>query len=124
MNIFNNNVRVDNNIPNITLGDDLVKEAGQLYQNLFPICRSITGDGVRQTLKIFQNTANFQMRGIPSGTTCYDWIVPDEWNIRDAYIKDSSGKKIVDFKTKFPFERISAFNDVVSIVRYLESAAV
>ncbi len=78
--------------------DKLIEEADGLLSELFPICRSITGDGVRQTLTILQDIADFDILEIPSGTTCYDWTVPDEWNIRDAYIADSTGRKIIDFK--------------------------
>lgn len=70
----------------------------ELASELFPINRSITGDGVRQTLRIIQREVpELVIREIPSGTKCFDWDIPNEWNIRDAYIKDANGKKIVDF---------------------------
>jgi len=78
--------------------DGLVKEAEHLLRELFPICRSITGNGVRQTLSRLQKVVEFDVKEIPTGTICYDWVVPDEWNINDAYIQDLSGKKIADFK--------------------------
>lgn len=74
------------------------KEADELLKKLFPICRSITGDGVRKTLSILREIVEFDIKEIPSGTVCYDWVVPDEWNIRDAYIEDSSGNKVIDFQ--------------------------
>ena len=74
-------------------------EMYQLVRQLYPICRSITGDGFRETLRILQSHIALQMHEIPTGTRVFDWTVPREWNIRDAYIKNSHGEKIVDFKT-------------------------
>jgi len=70
----------------------------KLFIELFPICRSITGDGVRKSLKILQNISQFNIKEISSGTKCFDWTIPDEWNINDAYIERSNGEKILDFK--------------------------
>ncbi len=69
-----------------------------LMEELYPICRSITGDGVRETLKILQKHIPLQIREVPTGTKVLDWTIPKEWNIRDAYIKDPNGKMIVDFR--------------------------
>ena len=70
----------------------------ELIKILYPICRSITGDGVRKTLKILQKEIPLDINEIPTKTKCFDWKIPKEWNIIDAYIKDPNGNKIVDFK--------------------------
>lgn len=68
--------------------------------DLFPICRSLTGEGVRQTLKYIQNIhPEMNIEEIKSGTKVFDWVVPSEWNINDGWIKNSKGEKIVDFKS-------------------------
>lgn len=74
------------------------EEMYQLISELYPICRSITGNGVRQTLKILQQYIPLTTHEVPSNTTVFDWAVPKEWNIRDAYIKNSKGEKIIDFQ--------------------------
>ena len=67
--------------------------------DLFPITRSLTGRGVRETLSYLGKLMpNLKVHSIPSGTQVYDWVVPEEWIINEAYISDESGKKIVDFK--------------------------
>lgn len=78
--------------------DILEEEITSLFKKLFPICRSITGNGVRKTLQELKNICNFDIKEIPSGTQCYDWEIPEEWNINEAYIKDSKGNTIIDFK--------------------------
>ena len=70
-----------------------------LIKTLFPICRSLTGDGNRLTLKKLQEIVpELQIHEIPTGTQVFDWTVPKEWNIKDAWIKNSKGEKIIDFK--------------------------
>jgi aminopeptidase-like protein len=69
----------------------------QLISELFPICRSITGEGFRRSLRILQQHIPLQLYEVPSGTAVYDWTVPREWNIRDAYLKNEQGKKVIDF---------------------------
>lgn len=71
----------------------------QLCETLFPICRSITGNGVRQTLGVIKDhLPELQIHEVPTGTPAFDWTVPKEWNINDAYVIDPDGKKIIDFK--------------------------
>ena len=73
-------------------------EIYSLMEELFPICRSITGDGVRKSLKILKKIIGLNIFEVRTGTTIFDWKVPNEWNIKDAYVKDRNGKKIIDFK--------------------------
>ena len=78
---------------------DLGQEMLDFAKLLFPICRSLTGNGVRQTLRsIREKTSDLVIHEVPSGTPAFDWNVPKEWNIKDAYIIDPSGRKIIDFK--------------------------
>lgn len=69
-----------------------------LIKKLYPIARSITGNGNRITLKAVQKIIPLEIKEVKSGTKVFDWRVPLEWNIKDAYIKDKNGKKIADFK--------------------------
>ena len=75
-------------------GDALYGIVGELY----PLCRSITGDGVRDTLRILRRIAPLTVHEVPTGTRVFDWEVPREWNIRDAFIKNARGERIVDFR--------------------------
>jgi aminopeptidase-like protein len=71
----------------------------QWAKDLFPICRSLTGEGTRETLRYFQKLLpDLKIKDIPSGTEVFDWTVPDEWNIKDAYVLDGTGNRVIDFK--------------------------
>ncbi len=74
------------------------REMHALATELFPICRSITGDGLRTTLRRIQKEIPITLHEVPSGTTVLDWTVPDEWNIGDAWIKNSRGQRVIDFQ--------------------------
>ena len=76
----------------------LTQQSDYLLNKLFPICRSLTGDGLRQTLFQLREFSSFDIKSVESGSQRYDWKVPKEWVIREAYIKDSTGKIIVDFE--------------------------
>ena len=88
------NASFDSIIEIKSIGDDMYRLAEELY----PICRSITGDGVRETLRIISRQIPVSIHEIPTGTLVFDWTVPREWNIKDAWIKNEKGERIVDFK--------------------------
>jgi aminopeptidase-like protein len=79
-----------------------LKEAGnkmyELIEELYPICRSITGEGYRQTLSIIKNLIPLEVQSVASGAKAFDWTIPEEWNIKDAYVKNSKGDRVIDFK--------------------------
>ena len=76
---------------------EIGQELFGFLSELYPICRSITGDGFRQTVSRVASLIPLNIVEVPSGTPVFDWIVPKEWNIREAYINDPTGQRIVDF---------------------------
>lgn len=98
----------------------LTARADDLLRRLFPLCRSITGSGLRQTLRALAEVTPFDLVEVPSGTACYDWTIPDEWNVRDAYVADSSGRRLIDFRASnihlvnysCPFEGTLTFDEL------------
>src|SRR5882757_1252530 len=71
-------------------------ELHELVARLYPICRSITGDGVRATLDVIAESIPLDVHEVPTGTPVLDWTIPQEWNVREAYIEDPSGRRVVD----------------------------
>lgn len=76
------------------LGNQMI----DLVSRLFPICRSITGDGVRESFRILAERAPLTIHEVPTGYQAFDWVVPQEWNIRDAYLKNEMGERSIDFR--------------------------
>ena len=88
-------------MPDARDADAVGKDMYALVRELYPICRSITGDGLRETLGILSRTLaplRFDVHEVPSGTPVLDWTIPKEWNIRDAWVADSEGKRVIDFR--------------------------
>jgi len=79
--------------------DNLGREMYGVIRELYPICRSITGNGLRSSLRILQQFIPLQMHEVPSGTQVFDWTVPKEWNVQDAYVKNAAGERVIDFKS-------------------------
>jgi aminopeptidase-like protein len=78
--------------------DDAGRAMVEFIERLFPICRSITGDGLRQSLRILGQVVPVDITEVPSGTAVHDWVVPPEWNIRAAWVTDPAGRRILDFE--------------------------
>jgi aminopeptidase-like protein len=88
---------MSNSLPCECNKDEIGTEMFRLISGCYPICRSITGNGVRETLKKMREVIPLEKHEVPTGTQVFDWIIPEEWNIKQAYIKDPRGKKILDF---------------------------
>lgn len=112
----------DNN-SDIRLSADDIEE---IFDELWPICRSITGDGLRDSFRILQKIIPLQLHEITSGTKVFDWEVPDEWNIKDAHIITPEGKKIADFHKNnlhvvnysVPVDREVSYDELVNHLHY------
>ncbi|MGZ9083208.1 MAG: DUF4910 domain-containing protein [Rhodoplanes sp.] len=85
-------------VPEIGIANELGARLYARVAELYPICRSITGEGVRETLRRLQALIPLEIHEVPSGTAVFDWTVPREWNIRDAYVADSRGTRVIDFR--------------------------
>ena len=73
-------------------------EMMSLIDELYPLCRSLTGDGVRETLAVLARRIPIEIHEVPSGSPALDWTVPNEWNVREAWIRNAAGDVIVDFR--------------------------
>jgi aminopeptidase-like protein len=92
-----NEIKLKDMIQSIDL-DEAGIQMYRLVSELFPICRSITGNGVRETLTQIKSVILLEVKEVSSGTQVFDWKVPKEWRIEDAWVKNSKGDKIIDFK--------------------------
>ena len=77
---------------------EIGREMYRLVAELYPICRSITGNGTRETLRIVQKHISLDVHEVPTGTEAFDWTVPKEWNITDAWVKNARGERVIDFQ--------------------------
>jgi len=78
--------------------EDTGREMFTFIEQMYPLCRSITGVGFRETLSMVSRYIPLEIREVPTGTPVFDWTVPKEWNIRDAYVKNSAGERVIDFR--------------------------
>jgi len=106
----------------------MTSELEKYFDKLWPICRSITGNGLRESLSIINEILPLQITEIPSGTQVFDWTIPNEWNITDAYIITPEGKKICDFKKNnlhvvnysVPINTELTYDDLIRNLHYIE----
>lgn len=88
----------DGHVTATVVRPEVGEELYELVSDLYPICRSISGAGVRETLQRLGEIVPLTVHDVPTGTPAFDWTVPREWNIRDAYVKDVQGARVVDFQ--------------------------
>ena len=79
------------------MNDDAGARMQAMAEHLYPLCRSITGDGLRESLNIIANEIPIEIKAVSSGTQVFDWMVPREWKVREAWIRDSLGRDVVNF---------------------------
>lgn len=91
-------VPAQNDVVSHTDNADIGREMYRLIAELYPICRSITGEGVRKTFRIINNYIPIEIHNVPTGTQVFDWTVPNEWNIADAFVKNARGARVIDFR--------------------------
>lgn len=108
---------------------DVHRQMYRWAKELYPICRSLTGDGTRQTLRYLQDLIEgLEIHEVPSGTRAFDWQVPDEWNIREGWIKNEHGETVLDFKVhnlhvmgySEPVDRVIGLNELQRHLHSLE----
>lgn len=107
---------------------DYTNEIDTLLKRLYPITRSITGNGNRETLKILQEHIPLRIIEYPTGQEVYDWTIPKEWNIKDAWIKNPKGEKVIDFKNSnlhivsysIPIHKKIKWSELKNHLHYLE----
>jgi aminopeptidase-like protein len=84
------------------VADPLLSDAGlwmyRFIKELYPLCRSITGKGTRETLKLIAGHIPLSIHEVTTGTKAFDWTVPKEWNVRDAYVRNGAGERVIDFR--------------------------
>ena len=85
-------------VSDMTDAGEIGRDMHQLVAELYPICRSITGNGLRETLRRVQKHIPLTLHEVPSGTPVFDWTVPKEWNINDAWVKNGQGERVIDFQ--------------------------
>ena len=74
------------------------RDMHDLMKDLFPMCRSITGDGFRETLATIEKRVPIDVHEVPTGTPAFDWTVPKEWNVREAYVANGRGERVIDLR--------------------------
>lgn len=107
----------------------MTKELENYFDKLWPICRSITGNGLRESLKIINEICPLQLTEVKTGTHVFDWSIPKEWNISDAYIVTPEGNKICDFKLSnlhvvnysTPVNKEVSYDELVKHLHYIET---